>query len=79
MAAGLLYALWVAGDEGLLRADRKELVRQYGAGGPDPAHVRGPRARPTRGRLKWNRWFRDISHTPSRTYGCGIVDAAPAT
>ncbi|MEV7687808.1 hypothetical protein ACFW1F_20090 [Streptomyces bungoensis] len=31
MAAGLLYALWVAGDEGLLRAGRKELVRHYGA------------------------------------------------
>ncbi|MEU2055930.1 TetR family transcriptional regulator [Streptomyces bungoensis] len=30
-AAGLLYALWVAGDEGLLRADRKELIRHYGA------------------------------------------------
>lgn len=30
MAAGLLYALWLAGDETLLRADRRELVARYG-------------------------------------------------
>ncbi|MDG9717276.1 TetR family transcriptional regulator [Streptomyces sp. DH24] len=30
MAAGLLYALWLAGDGTLLRADRKELVTRYG-------------------------------------------------
>ncbi|MEV6961193.1 TetR family transcriptional regulator [Streptomyces sp. NPDC051207] len=30
MAAGLLYALWLAGDEALLRADRRELVCRYG-------------------------------------------------
>lgn len=27
---GLLYALWVAGDQGLLRMDRAELVSRYG-------------------------------------------------
>jgi AcrR family transcriptional regulator len=31
MAAGLLYALWVTRDEALLRADRKDLIRRYGA------------------------------------------------
>ncbi|MFF8290180.1 TetR family transcriptional regulator [Streptomyces sp. NPDC016309] len=31
LAGGLLYALWVAGDEGLLRTDRDELVARYGA------------------------------------------------
>ncbi|CAM5357653.1 hypothetical protein SGRIM128S_05063 [Streptomyces griseomycini] len=31
LAGGLLYALWVAGDEGLLRTDRTELVSRYGA------------------------------------------------
>jgi AcrR family transcriptional regulator len=30
MAAGLLYALWLAGDETLLRVGRKELVSRYG-------------------------------------------------
>ncbi|WP_217132167.1 TetR family transcriptional regulator [Streptomyces sp. AC558_RSS880] len=31
LAGGLLYALWVVGDEGLLRMDRTELVSRYGA------------------------------------------------
>ncbi|GGQ40751.1 hypothetical protein GCM10010250_08690 [Streptomyces althioticus] len=31
VAGGLLYALWVAGDQGLLRMDRAELVSRYGA------------------------------------------------
>ncbi|WP_345583659.1 TetR family transcriptional regulator [Streptomyces prasinosporus] len=31
LAGGLLYALWVVGDEGLLRTDRAELVSRYGA------------------------------------------------
>ncbi|MGW7264461.1 TetR/AcrR family transcriptional regulator [Streptomyces sp. NPDC054842] len=31
LAAGLLYSLWVARDETLLRTDRKELVARYGA------------------------------------------------
>jgi AcrR family transcriptional regulator len=30
MAAGLLYALWLAGDETLLRAGRRELMARYG-------------------------------------------------
>ncbi|MFC7512355.1 hypothetical protein ACFQV4_27555 [Streptomyces thermocarboxydus] len=31
VAGGLLYALWVAGDQGLLGMDRAELVSRYGA------------------------------------------------
>ncbi|MBJ6641647.1 TetR/AcrR family transcriptional regulator [Streptomyces sp. DHE7-1] len=31
MSGGLLYGLWVARDEGLLRTDRKELITRYGA------------------------------------------------
>jgi len=31
LAGGLLYALWVVGDEGLLRMDRTELTSRYGA------------------------------------------------
>ncbi|MFG2356415.1 TetR family transcriptional regulator [Streptomyces sp. NPDC048521] len=31
LAGGLLYALWVARDEGLLRTDRADLVARYGA------------------------------------------------
>lgn len=31
MSGGLLYALWVARDEVLLRTDRKELITRYGA------------------------------------------------
>jgi AcrR family transcriptional regulator len=31
LAGGLLYALWVARDEGLLAADRGELTTRYGA------------------------------------------------
>ncbi|MBB6118247.1 TetR family transcriptional regulator [Nocardiopsis algeriensis] len=31
LVAGLLYSLWVAGDERLLAADRSELVTRYGA------------------------------------------------
>lgn len=31
LVGGLLYSLWVVGDEGLLAADHTELVRRYGA------------------------------------------------
>lgn len=31
LVGGLLYSLWVVGDEGLLAADQSELVRRYGA------------------------------------------------
>lgn len=31
LVGGLLYSLWVVGDEALLAADRHELVRRYGA------------------------------------------------
>lgn len=31
LVGGLLYSLWVVGDEGLLAADHAELVRRYGA------------------------------------------------
>jgi len=31
LVGGLLYSLWVVGDEGLLAADHGELVRRYGA------------------------------------------------
>jgi len=31
LVGGLLYSLWVVGDEGLLAADRHSLVKRYGA------------------------------------------------
>ncbi|MFT4030156.1 MAG: TetR family transcriptional regulator [Protaetiibacter sp.] len=31
LVGGLLYSLWVVGDEALLAADRSEVVRRYGA------------------------------------------------
>jgi hypothetical protein len=31
LVGGLLYSLWVVGDEVLLAADRAEVVRRYGA------------------------------------------------
>ncbi|MEV4946975.1 hypothetical protein [Streptomyces sp. NPDC053755] len=31
LCSGLLYSLWIARDETLLRADRKALISRYGA------------------------------------------------